>query len=46
MTPLQGKTLLVTGASSGIGQALCELLVERGANVLGDILMRSAEQQM
>lgn len=35
MTTLQGKTLLVTGASSGIGQALCELLVERGANVLG-----------
>ncbi|MEO7099444.1 MAG: SDR family NAD(P)-dependent oxidoreductase [Luteolibacter sp.] len=35
MTPLQGKTLLVTGASSGIGQALCDLLVERGANVLG-----------
>lgn len=35
MTSLKGKTLLVTGASSGIGQALCELLVERGANVLG-----------
>ena len=35
MTSLQGKTLLVTGASSGIGQALCELLVERGAYVLG-----------
>ncbi len=35
MTPLQGKTLLVTGASSGIGQALCEILVDRGANVLG-----------
>src|SRR6478736_4199006 len=35
MTSLQGKTLLVTGASSGIGQALCDLLVERGANVLG-----------
>ncbi|NJR42305.1 MAG: SDR family NAD(P)-dependent oxidoreductase [Akkermansiaceae bacterium] len=35
MTSLQGKTLLVTGASSGIGQALCGALVERGANVLG-----------
>lgn len=35
MTPLRGKTLLVTGASSGIGLALCELLVDRGANVLG-----------
>ena len=35
MPSLQGKTLLVTGASSGIGRALCQLLVERGANVLG-----------
>jgi NADP-dependent 3-hydroxy acid dehydrogenase YdfG len=35
MTSLQGKTLLVTGASSGIGQALCDMLVHRGANVLG-----------
>lgn len=35
MTSLEGKTLLVTGASSGIGLALCELLVARGANVLG-----------
>ena len=35
MTSLQGKTLLLTGASSGIGQALGEMLVERGANVLG-----------
>jgi NADP-dependent 3-hydroxy acid dehydrogenase YdfG len=35
MSSLQGKTLLVTGASSGIGRALCELLVNRGANVLG-----------
>lgn len=35
MTSLQGKTLLITGASSGIGLALCEMLVDRGANVLG-----------
>ncbi len=35
MTSLQGKTLLVTGASSGIGQALCDMLLARGANVLG-----------
>jgi len=35
MPSLQGLTLLVTGASSGIGHSLCELLVERGANVLG-----------
>ncbi len=35
MTVLQGKTILVTGASSGIGKALCELLVARGAKVFG-----------
>ncbi len=35
MPSLHAKTLLVTGASSGIGRALCELLVTRGANVLG-----------
>jgi NADP-dependent 3-hydroxy acid dehydrogenase YdfG len=35
MTSLHGKTLVVTGASSGIGQTLCDLLVERGAHVLG-----------
>ncbi|MFT4176848.1 MAG: SDR family NAD(P)-dependent oxidoreductase [Luteolibacter sp.] len=34
-SPLQGKTLLVTGASSGIGKALCELLVAREARVFG-----------
>lgn len=35
MPSLQGTTILVTGASSGIGRALCELLVNRGASVLG-----------
>lgn len=35
MTPLLGRTLLVTGASSGIGRAFCELAVRRGAHVLG-----------
>lgn len=35
MPSLQGQTLLVTGASSGIGRALCQLAVERGAQVLG-----------
>jgi 17beta-estradiol 17-dehydrogenase / 3beta-hydroxysteroid 3-dehydrogenase len=35
MTSLTGKTFLVTGASSGIGAALCGQLLEHGANVLG-----------
>jgi NADP-dependent 3-hydroxy acid dehydrogenase YdfG len=35
MSRLGGKTVLVTGASSGIGRALAEKLVEHGAMVLG-----------
>lgn len=35
MIPLKGKTFLVTGASSGIGKALCENLLRHQANVLG-----------
>ncbi|MBK1882958.1 SDR family NAD(P)-dependent oxidoreductase [Luteolibacter pohnpeiensis] len=35
MSPLKGKTVLVTGASSGIGLSLCKFLLDRGANVLG-----------
>lgn len=35
MIPLKGKTFLVTGASSGIGKALCENLLLHGADVLG-----------
>lgn len=35
MISLQGKTFLVTGASSGIGKALCEELLAQDANVLG-----------
>lgn len=35
MITLQGKTIAVTGASSGIGEALCSLLIEQGAHVLG-----------
>jgi 17beta-estradiol 17-dehydrogenase / 3beta-hydroxysteroid 3-dehydrogenase len=35
MTSLNGKTFLITGASSGIGAALCHQLLGLGANVLG-----------
>ncbi|QJE94435.1 SDR family oxidoreductase [Luteolibacter luteus] len=35
MSNLTGITILVTGASSGIGQALSRMLLDRGATVLG-----------
>lgn len=35
MISLHGTTILVTGASSGIGRAVCTRLVAEGANVLG-----------
>lgn len=35
MISLKNQTFLVTGASSGIGAALCEQLLCQGANVLG-----------
>ncbi|MGH2487332.1 MAG: SDR family NAD(P)-dependent oxidoreductase, partial [Ktedonobacterales bacterium] len=33
MTELRGRVAIVTGASSGIGQAIAEALVRRGAHV-------------
>ncbi|KAM7349833.1 L-xylulose reductase [Cochliomyia hominivorax] len=39
---LQNKTILVTGAGAGIGNALCKQLAELGANVIA--VARSAEQ--
>ena len=35
MNALKHKTFLVTGASSGIGKALCIKLLQLGASVLG-----------
>ncbi|WP_144395100.1 SDR family NAD(P)-dependent oxidoreductase [Pleionea sediminis] len=35
MSELNGKTVLLTGASSGIGEALVEKLIARGARVIG-----------
>ena len=35
MNRLRDSTVLVTGASSGIGQAICKRLLDEGANVLG-----------
>ena len=31
---LAGKSIVVTGASSGMGKAICELFVKEGANVI------------
>ena len=43
---MQGKTAIVTGAASGLGQAVAERLVARGANVALFDLNESAGQQV
>lgn len=42
MNDLTGETVIITGASSGIGEACAELMAERGANLM--LVARRAER--
>jgi 2-deoxy-D-gluconate 3-dehydrogenase len=43
MFSLEGKTALVTGANTGLGQGICEAYAKAGANVIG-VARRSCEE--
>jgi 2-deoxy-D-gluconate 3-dehydrogenase len=43
MFSLEGKTALVTGANTGLGQGICVAFAEAGANVIG-VARRSCEE--
>jgi 2-deoxy-D-gluconate 3-dehydrogenase len=43
MFSLEGKTALVTGANTGLGQGICEAYARAGANVIG-VARRSCEE--
>jgi 2-deoxy-D-gluconate 3-dehydrogenase len=43
MFSLEGKTALVTGANTGLGQGICEAYASAGANVIG-VARRSCEE--
>lgn len=49
MTKLSGKTVVVTGASSGLGKAVCLAFAQEGANIVmaarrPELLMKAAEE--
>jgi len=37
---MKGKTIIVTGASSGLGKAIATLFIEKGSNVVMNASMK------